>query len=85
MKVKLEDIAIKSGYSIATVSRVLSGKAKGQSQSVYDIIHTARELGYRSFFNQYHKHSATDLWPSPRAPLKQWLWNNLTLLLFLLT
>lgn len=54
MKIKLEDIAIKSGYSIATVSRVLSGKAKGQSQSVYDIIHTARELGYRSFFNQYH-------------------------------
>ena len=48
MKLKLKDIAIKSGYSIATVSRVLSGKAKGRSQSVYDILHTARDLGYKS-------------------------------------
>ena len=46
MKIKLEEIALKSGYSIATVSRVLSGKAKGRSQSVYDIVHTARDLGY---------------------------------------
>ncbi|MFL2983697.1 MAG: LacI family DNA-binding transcriptional regulator [Candidatus Neomarinimicrobiota bacterium] len=53
MKIKLEDIAIKSGYSISTVSRVLSGKAKGRSQSVYDIIHTARDLGYKTFLNQY--------------------------------
>ena len=48
MKLKLKDIAIRSGYSIATVSRVLSGKAKGRSQSVYDILHTARDLGYKS-------------------------------------
>ena len=53
MKIKLEDIAIKSGYSVATVSRVLSGKAKGRSQSVYDIIHTARDLGYKTSSNQY--------------------------------
>jgi len=53
MKVKLEDIAIRSGYSVATVSRVLSGKAKGRSQSVYDIIHTARDLGYKISLNQY--------------------------------
>ena len=53
MKIKLEEIAIKSGYSIATVSRVLSGKAKGRSQSVYDIVHTARDLGYKTSLNQY--------------------------------
>ena len=53
MKIKLEDIAIRSGYSVATVSRVLSGKAKGQSQSVYDVIHTARDLGYKISLNQY--------------------------------
>ena len=53
MKIKLEDIAKRSGYSIATVSRVLSGKAKGRSQSVYDIIYTARDLGYKINSNQY--------------------------------
>ena len=53
MKIKLEEIALKSGYSIATVSRVLSGKAKGRSQSVYDIVHTARDLGYKISLNQY--------------------------------
>jgi len=53
MKIKLEDIAIRSGYSVATVSRVLSGKAKGRSQSVYDVIHTARDLGYKISLNQY--------------------------------
>ena len=53
MKIKLEEIALKSGYSIATVSRVLSGKAKGRSQSVYDIVHTARDLGYKISLSQY--------------------------------
>ena len=46
MKVKLEDIAVKTGYSIATVSRVLSGKAVGHSSSVEKILTAARELGY---------------------------------------
>ena len=46
MKVKLEDIASKTGYSIATVSRVLSGKAVGRSSSVEKILIAARELGY---------------------------------------
>ena len=46
MKVKLEDIAAKTGYSIATVSRVLSGKAVGHSSSVEKILIAARELGY---------------------------------------
>ena len=48
MKVKLEDIATKTGYSIATVSRVLSGKAVGRSASVEKILQAARELGYRA-------------------------------------
>ena len=48
MKVKLEHIASKTGYSIATVSRVLSGKAVGHSASVEKIIFAARELGYRT-------------------------------------
>ena len=48
MKVKLEDIAAKAGYSIATVSRVLSGKAIGRSASVEKILNAARELGYHT-------------------------------------
>ena len=48
MKVKLEDIADKTGYSIATVSRVLSGKAVGRSASVEKILLAAREFGYRT-------------------------------------
>ena len=48
MKVKLEHIAAKTGYSIATVSRVLSGKAVGRSASVEKILIAARELGYRT-------------------------------------
>ncbi len=48
MKVKLEQIAKKSGYSVATVSRVLSGKAKGRSHSVTDILMTARDLGFKT-------------------------------------
>ncbi len=48
MKVKLEDIAYKAGYSVSTVSRVLSGKAVGRSASVEKILLAARELGYRT-------------------------------------
>lgn len=48
MKVNLKDIALKTGYSIATVSRVLSGKAVGRSSSVEKILQAARELGYRA-------------------------------------
>jgi DNA-binding LacI/PurR family transcriptional regulator len=48
MKVKLEQIAKKSGYSVATVSRVLAGKAKGRSQSVTEILMTARDLGFKT-------------------------------------
>ena len=53
MKVKLEEIAKKSGYSIATVSRVLTGKAKGRSHSVSEILLTARELGYKTPSSNY--------------------------------
>jgi LacI family transcriptional regulator len=53
MKVKLEEIAKKSGYSVATVSRVLTGKSKGRSQSVKNILLTARDLGYRTSSVRY--------------------------------
>ena len=53
MKVKLEEIAKKSGYSIATVSRVLTGKAKGRSRSVSEILLTARDLGYKTPSSNY--------------------------------
>jgi len=46
MKVKLQDIAKKTGYSVSTISRVLSGKAAGQSSNVEEIIKTAEEMGY---------------------------------------
>lgn len=48
MKIKLEHIAQKTGYSIATVSRVMAGKAVGHSKSVEKILIAARELGYRN-------------------------------------
>ena len=53
MKVKLLEIAKKSGYSIATVSRVLTGKAKGRSRSVSEILLTARDLGYKTPSSNY--------------------------------
>lgn len=46
MKPNLSIIAEKTGYSIPTVSRVLSGKAKGHSKSVDAILKVARMLGY---------------------------------------
>ncbi len=53
MKINLKQVAERSGYSIATVSRVLSGKAKGRSQSVEDILYAARDLGYASKISHY--------------------------------
>jgi DNA-binding LacI/PurR family transcriptional regulator len=62
MKVKLEQIAKKSGYSIATVSRVLTGKAKGRSQSVAEILMTARDLGFKtSSINYKNIHLPLDI------------------------
>jgi len=46
MKPNLSIIAEKTGYSIPTVSRVLSGKVKGSSKSVDKILRAARMLGY---------------------------------------
>ena len=54
MKINLKQVAERSGYSIATVSRVLSGKAKGRSESVKDILYAARDLGYHSKIAHYN-------------------------------
>lgn len=54
MKINLKQISERSGYSVSTVSRVLSGKAKGRSQSVIDILFAARDLGYTSKINHYN-------------------------------
>jgi len=61
MKVKLEHIATKTGYSIATVSRVLTGKAIGRSASVEKILLAARELGY---------HAARPVYQLEKLPLE---------------
>ena len=61
MKVKLEHIAAKTGYSIATVSRVLTGKAIGRSASVEKILLAARELGY---------HAARPVYQLEKLPLE---------------
>ena len=61
MKVKLEHIAAKTGYSIATVSRVLTGKAIGRSESVEKILLAARELGY---------HAARPVYQLEKLPLE---------------
>ena len=53
MKINLKQVAERSGYSIATVSRVLSGKAKGRSESVKDVLYAARDLGYYSKIAHY--------------------------------
>jgi DNA-binding LacI/PurR family transcriptional regulator len=46
MKPNLSIIAKESGYSVPTVSRVLSGKAKGWSKSVDIILKAAKKMGY---------------------------------------
>ena len=46
MKPNLSIIAKESGYSVPTVSRVLSGKVKGWSKSVDIILKAAKKMGY---------------------------------------
>lgn len=46
MKVRLKDIAHESGYSISTVSRVLSGSDRISEPVVQQVIDCARRLGY---------------------------------------
>lgn len=46
MKVTLKDIAAKSGYSVSTVSRVLSGSEKISTAAKKIIIRAAEELNY---------------------------------------
>lgn len=46
MKPILQDIAEKTGLSVSTVSRVLRGKSKRNSESVAAIIEAARSLNY---------------------------------------
>ena len=46
MKPNLSIIAKESGYSVPTVSRVLSGKVKGRSKSVDIILKAAKKMGY---------------------------------------
>ena len=50
MKPTLKDIALSTGLSISTVSRVLRGKAKRESENVELILRTAQNLGY-PFYN----------------------------------
>lgn len=47
MKVTLEDIAVKTGFSISTVSRVLNGSDKISNGTVERVLRTANELGYK--------------------------------------
>ena len=46
MRVSIKDLSEKTGYSIATISNVLNGKPGVNSETVRDIINTARSLGY---------------------------------------
>ena len=49
MSIGLKDISNATGYSVSTVSRVLSNKISGNSQSAAQIIKAAREMGYNSY------------------------------------
>ena len=46
MSIGLKEISHLTGYSLSTVSRVLSNKISGNSKSAKDILNTAREIGY---------------------------------------
>lgn len=46
MKIRLKDIAQESGYSISTVSRVLSGSDRISEQVIRQVLECARRLGY---------------------------------------
>lgn len=48
MKVKLKDIADRTGYSISTVSRVLNGSDKISPATVEEVLSSANEMGYKS-------------------------------------
>ncbi|BBV79906.1 hypothetical protein STW0522ENT60_05840 [Enterobacter kobei] len=44
-RLKMEEIAALTGYSVSTVSRVLSGKSYTSDKAREAIVRTARELG----------------------------------------
>jgi len=47
MKITLKDIAEDTGYSISTISRVLSGSDKISSETKNEVISSAQKLGYK--------------------------------------
>ena len=49
MSIGLKEISHLTGYSLSTVSRVLSNKISGNSKSAKDILNTAREIGYSKY------------------------------------
>ncbi len=49
MSTGLKDISNATGYSISTVSRVLSNKISADSVSAKDILRVAREMGYSKY------------------------------------
>lgn len=57
MKITLKDIAEDTGYSISTVSRVLSGSKKISSRARHKIIESARRLNYPHFNNSKAHHA----------------------------
>ncbi len=54
MKIKLKDVALKTGYSVTTVSRALTGYDDVSKQTRQRILATAHELGYQP--NQLARH-----------------------------
>ena len=53
MKPTLKDIADTTGLSVSTVSRVLRGKAKRNSQNVASILEAARDLNYPIYADEH--------------------------------
>ena len=51
MTTTLKDIAAETGYSLSTVSRVLSNKISSKSKSAQQIFKSARQLGYGRYRN----------------------------------
>ena len=49
MTIGLKDISKTTGYSISTVSRVLTNKISGSSVSAKEILRVAREMGYGKY------------------------------------
>ena len=49
MSVGLKEISSATGYSVSTVSRVLSNKISGNSESAAHIIQAARDMGYNKY------------------------------------